>query len=60
MTDSVLTVVEWADKIANELPERRYDISIRVLGENKRNIEIKCTYRELNELEESLNEYLVN
>ena len=36
-----VTVVEWADKIIELLPKRRIEVRLKVMGENKRNIEIK-------------------
>lgn len=34
--DSVLTVIEWADIVEDELPERRLTVKIKSLGETKR------------------------
>ncbi|OGG26622.1 tRNA (adenosine(37)-N6)-threonylcarbamoyltransferase complex ATPase subunit type 1 TsaE [Candidatus Gottesmanbacteria bacterium RIFCSPLOWO2_01_FULL_39_12b] len=38
-SDSIV-LIEWAEKLENMLPERRIDIKISILGENKRKIEV--------------------
>ena len=39
-----VTVIEWAEKIAGLLPERRWEVKLKVSGENKRRIEIKRNF----------------
>lgn len=60
LQESVLTVVEWADKIQDALPDKRYNVHIKYLSDDKREIEISNDYRDLTELGESLNEYIGN
>ena len=36
-----VTIIEWSDLIADELPRERLEISFRILGENKRMLIIK-------------------
>lgn len=40
---NAIVVVEWAEKIKEILPEKRWDIKFEYLGENKRRITIKQT-----------------
>lgn len=35
-----VTVIEWAEKIAELLPKRRWEVKLKVSGENKRRIKI--------------------
>ena len=44
-----LTFVEWADRVAALLPKDRVDITIEVIDETKRRININATSRQLNE-----------
>ena len=36
-----VTVVEWAEKVSGLLPKRRWEVTLKVVGENKRRISIK-------------------
>jgi len=36
-----VTVVEWAERVAELLPKRRWEVTLKVAGENKRRISIK-------------------
>ena len=36
-----VTVVEWAERVSGLLPKRRWEVTLKVAGENKRRISIK-------------------
>jgi len=36
-----VTVIEWAQRVAGLLPKRRWEVMLKVAGENKRRISIK-------------------
>jgi tRNA threonylcarbamoyladenosine biosynthesis protein TsaE len=40
-TENSVTLVEWAEKLDGELPEKRIDVTIEDAGESRRKITVK-------------------
>ena len=38
-----VSIVEWADRVASELPDERIDVTLEVAGESERRIEMRAT-----------------